>query len=143
MAFMGMVLVAGIFLALYLLIIYIINSSACMMLFTRGFNDKAWKAFIPFFNTFNLYYHLGIPWLYIINILVGIACALIGKEWTSVVIMIFSYVVNAVVESKVVKQFAQPMWLIVLAIFFPHITLFVNGVMLGKRDAISGCNPEL
>ena len=79
MAFMGIVLVAFIFMAIYMVIVYLINSSACMMLFTRGFSDKAWKAFIPFFNTFNLYYHFGIPYLYIVNVLVGIAAALIGK----------------------------------------------------------------
>lgn len=144
MAFMGIVLVAFIFMAIYMVIVYLINSSACMMLFTRGFSDKAWKAFIPFFNTFNLYYHLGIPYLYIVNVLVGIAAALIGKEWASVVVMIYSYVVNAFVESMVVKKFNQPMWLIVLGIFFPHITLFINGVKLGKgNEVVREYGPEL
>ena len=125
---------------------YLMKSIGYRLLYNKIFGESAWKAFVPFYNDFIVYNHLGVLWLFWLKIVAYISLPIsllfsMIVEGTNIntiiynILLIVLTILKIVFEYFLVKRIGQSPLFCILTFLFPNLTILINGVIcVDNRD---------
>lgn len=119
---------------------YLMKSIGYRLLYNKVFGESTWKAFVPFYNDFIVCNHLGVLWLFWLKmaayislpVLLSFSIIIESTNITAIIydiLLIVLTILKIVFEYFLVKRISQSPLFCIFNIFFPNLTILINGII--------------